>query len=288
MATPAYALNDALQKLLAQPTGDRGYEPKPFVAVLWQFLAAVSESPGGIDVLRKHGTLVASMTALGSAYHKAVETAKALLDNAEIPAPFKVGDREFLHPLAKLASAKPEKSFLGPIEDEEDDLGDVLEDAALALSDSLRTALREWRSQAIDIIAASNLHHAVSCQMMLAMIEDKASGWGTGMLGTALGCYTASDIQEAAKAIADEIMSRTDPINHATPQTAKRRPPANEPRDRWIYEQCCKGVPYDTIAIQLKDKRKWEPILSKQGIQQAAVRYQRRNNLPAIPKRQEP
>jgi len=63
---------------------------------------------------------------------------------------------------------------------------------------------------------------------------------------------------------------------------------AIESRDQWIYEQCCKGIPYDTIAIQLKKKPKsWPRLYSKQGVRTAAIRYASRQGLPPIPRRQD-
>jgi hypothetical protein len=43
------------------------------------------------------------------------------------------------------------------------------------------------------------------------------------------------------------------------------RDAATEARDKWIYEQCLKGVAYDTIAFQLKKKAKWDFIDRKQA-----------------------
>lgn len=63
---------------------------------------------------------------------------------------------------------------------------------------------------------------------------------------------------------------------------------STEARNRWIYEQCHKGVPYTTISIQLKTKPKtWDRIESQQGIVQAAQRYAKRHKLPPPPRRLE-
>ena len=56
----------------------------------------------------------------------------------------------------------------------------------------------------------------------------------------------------------------------------------------WIYEQCCKGEPYDAIARNLlKVNPRWNPIESKQGILAAAQRYAKRRKLPPPPRRQD-
>jgi len=61
---------------------------------------------------------------------------------------------------------------------------------------------------------------------------------------------------------------------------------ANDERDKWLYEQCCKLVKYETIISRLSKKTKWEPIDTPQGIKDAANRYADRHNLPSIPFRQ--
>lgn len=65
---------------------------------------------------------------------------------------------------------------------------------------------------------------------------------------------------------------------------------ANNDRDKWLYEQCCKLVTYSTIRNRLEKKSggktKWEPIDSDQGVRQAANRYAKSNHLPPIPSRQ--
>jgi hypothetical protein len=61
-----------------------------------------------------------------------------------------------------------------------------------------------------------------------------------------------------------------------------------EARDKWIYEQWCCRVPYDTIRLKLPKKNKrWPRISSKQGILQAAQAYARRHGLEQPPPRQE-
>lgn len=61
-----------------------------------------------------------------------------------------------------------------------------------------------------------------------------------------------------------------------------------ESRDKWIYDECCKGTPYDLIVSKLKKKPKsWDRIESKQGIRSAAKRYADRNGLPQVPRRQD-
>ena len=59
-------------------------------------------------------------------------------------------------------------------------------------------------------------------------------------------------------------------------------------RDKWVYDQCCAAVAYDTIARRLSKKNpKWGPIKTKQGILDCAKRYARRNGLPMPPSRQD-
>lgn len=61
----------------------------------------------------------------------------------------------------------------------------------------------------------------------------------------------------------------------------------NEPRDKWIYDECCKGTVYKTIISRLGHKPKsWGRISSAQGIRSAIKRYCKRHNLPEPPPRQ--
>jgi hypothetical protein len=63
---------------------------------------------------------------------------------------------------------------------------------------------------------------------------------------------------------------------------------ATEARDHWIYDECCKRTPYESIARNLPKKNpRWFPISSKQGILQAAKRYAERHGLPPPPSRQD-
>ncbi len=57
------------------------------------------------------------------------------------------------------------------------------------------------------------------------------------------------------------------------------------PRDKWLYEQCCAGVAFQTIVNRLK-KKNWELIETVQGVKKAAARYAKLHDLPEIPKRQ--
>lgn len=61
----------------------------------------------------------------------------------------------------------------------------------------------------------------------------------------------------------------------------------NDPRDKWIYNQCCARTPYDKIVRLLKEKHSnWDQIVSFQGVKAAAKRYAERKKLPPIPNRQ--
>jgi hypothetical protein len=61
----------------------------------------------------------------------------------------------------------------------------------------------------------------------------------------------------------------------------------NEPRDKWLYEQCRKGTKYSTIESRLRMNQKgWSKVTGASSIRAAAARYARRNGLPVIPRRQ--
>jgi hypothetical protein len=61
---------------------------------------------------------------------------------------------------------------------------------------------------------------------------------------------------------------------------------ANDARDKWLYDECCKAVKYETIKRQLAEKKGWEPLDSIQGIKLAANRYAKAHDLSSIPSRQ--
>ncbi len=51
-----------------------------------------------------------------------------------------------------------------------------------------------------------------------------------------------------------------------------------EARDKWVYNECCKGTAYDSIARKLPKKNaNWEIIETKQGILACAKRYAKRH-----------
>jgi hypothetical protein len=62
---------------------------------------------------------------------------------------------------------------------------------------------------------------------------------------------------------------------HRRPASTRQKK-ALEQRNKWIYQQCCNGVPYKSIVAELKKlgpQKGWPLITSKQGIQAAATRY---------------
>jgi hypothetical protein len=72
----------------------------------------------------------------------------------------------------------------------------------------------------------------------------------------------------------------------------RRRDRKQEARDKWIYEQCCKGqeMPHRTIVAELKKiapQKGWRLITTKNGIRQAAIKYADDHSKPRPPKRQD-
>ena len=59
---------------------------------------------------------------------------------------------------------------------------------------------------------------------------------------------------------------------------------ATEARNKWIYDQCMKIVPYKKIISALKSKS-WGRIRSVGGIKSAARVYAKRHHLPEPPPR---
>ena len=99
----------------------------------------------------------------------------------------------------------------------------------------------------------------------------------------------ATTFQEAVDALSPQPKRgrQTEKPQEPRPERAIRDK-ATEARDKWIYDQCCKGVAYDSIARNLSKKNpKWARIGTKQGILACAKRYAKRKRLPEPPPRQE-
>jgi hypothetical protein len=62
-----------------------------------------------------------------------------------------------------------------------------------------------------------------------------------------------------------------------------RRDPATGARDKFIYDESCKGTPWPMIQAKVNAKSEWDAIYSRQGIDSAAKRYAKRLGLPAPP-----
>jgi hypothetical protein len=72
------------------------------------------------------------------------------------------------------------------------------------------------------------------------------------------------------------------------PVRAVRVDKKKEARDKWIYEQCCKGTAHDKIAADLKKrapKKGWRIVSSKQRIQQIGNEYADSHGLERPPSR---
>lgn len=86
-------------------------------------------------------------------------------------------------------------------------------------------------------------------------------------------------------------------IAHAKPQKVEIdevvtsdqvAPPWEKPtaaRNKWLYEQCCKLVPYSTIVLKLNKKPNSWGRLGISGIKKAANAYAKRYDKDPIPKR---
>ncbi len=61
---------------------------------------------------------------------------------------------------------------------------------------------------------------------------------------------------------------------------------SNDPRDHWIYQQAMEGVAWKTIRQRLAQQDDtWERQLTDRAVRDAAIRYSKRKQLPAPPKR---
>jgi len=83
-----------------------------------------------------------------------------------------------------------------------------------------------------------------------------------------------------------KVATDGDPAGDGNTQTLPAAT-ANDARDKWLYEQCCKLIRYSAIVRALNEKKKWAgEIDSPQGVKRAANRYAAAHSLPLIPSRQ--
>ena len=107
--------------------------------------------------------------------------------------------------------------------------------------------------------------------------------------GPVVSCWSfVNNVWTASIAAINAVLNA---VGEAQADRPKREPlpatTANEARDKWLYEQCCKPeVKLQTIKQRLANKKKWAQLDSIQGIRLAANRYAERNQLPEIPSRQ--
>src|SRR5262249_35485275 len=96
-----------------------------------------------------------------------------------------------------------------------------------------------------------------------------------GLSGDALWRTKRSQVVALLRAACE-----TGASGQATSGRPVRKDRKTEARDKWIYEQCCKGVAYDSISRNLSKKNpKWLRIGTKQGIRDCAMRYAKRHGL---------
>ena len=94
-------------------------------------------------------------------------------------------------------------------------------------------------------------------------------------------------LRKFSRSVREELASRLDaPENPRAKKLVAtkpvRRDAKTEARDKWIYQQCCKGTPHDKIVAELKKmapNRKWKIISTKQRVQQIGNKYADDNGL---------
>jgi hypothetical protein len=104
--------------------------------------------------------------------------------------------------------------------------------------------------------------------------------------------------KERCKNYRQQLIEAVDRLLALLPDDALRQDKSlvgarNDARDRWIYEQCCAGVPYKKIIGRLNQtiasqrSGKWRPICSVPGLRAAASKCAERHGLDPIPRRQD-
>jgi hypothetical protein len=165
--------------------------------------------------------------------------------------------------------------------------------AGAQLNDADRRALQQQETErepvyqrALVIINAMHKH----ARPVIETLERE------GINSTALIRLTQSPPEASAlpqamidlQRLAAKLAAKSPTVN--TP--AASRDPKLEARDKWIYQQCCKGraMSYPNIIAELRRKSKakgWKPIESVQGIRRAANTYADNHNLSRPPRRQD-
>jgi hypothetical protein len=120
-----------------------------------------------------------------------------------------------------------------------------------------------------------------------------------GVLVTATRTLRLEPLVEIVQAAVTPDRPPRDQADGTSPQDARKgrkrtaakgsRDRKLEARDKWLYRQCCNGVPYKDIKSQLEEqcrKKGWRKIGSVQGVRAAAIKYGARHHLPAPPNRQ--
>jgi hypothetical protein len=74
------------------------------------------------------------------------------------------------------------------------------------------------------------------------------------------------------------------------PRQLVKKDSKTEARNKWIYDQCCKGIPHDKIVAELRTRatrRGWKIVSTKQRIQQIGNEYADDHGLDRPPPRQQ-
>jgi hypothetical protein len=114
-------------------------------------------------------------------------------------------------------------------------------------------------------------------------------GPSSGSVGGPAGEVTIASLRSNvffASARAIELLAE-EPEKH---KPVRKNENPNDARDRWIYKQAMKKVPWKAIRTELQtkcDTSDWFPIGTDNGIRGRAFAYARRNKLPEPPPRQE-
>lgn len=102
-----------------------------------------------------------------------------------------------------------------------------------------------------------------------------------------IACEREAVLQHLQNRIGQQSDGRSKRNRSNLRSTQGKRKSPDSPRNKWIYNECCKGIPYSKIIYKLKTNKpkNWERINSVQGIRAAAIRYAKSRQLPHPPKR---
>jgi hypothetical protein len=114
--------------------------------------------------------------------------------------------------------------------------------------------------------------------------RETFSSWSEHSPEYAEGVYfgrLSFDVRSCSGSAIDAILRMVNE-SETRAEEPRRRDPATEARDKWIYEEARKGVPLKNITIELRKRQDLGDDLTSQRVGQIVQEYASRHHLPRI------